>query len=190
MENFEPMKKEQDFEKVIKTAAIILSSGSPSWDAMATAFEGLFYFLKTDTYTASNSDYIKKSSTGGRMVDSNLERILERFAHPKAINLLAIAATQHTSNVSTDYADDIYNDLVAGRLVIVDQSSGEPKINESVAERVMWKIFRANQKLFREGKTPPDISIYIEEAHNLLPSDKETDYSDVWVRTAKEGANT
>jgi len=110
------------------------------------------------------------------------------FAHPKAVNLLGLAASQHTSNVSTDYADNIYNDLVAGKLVIIDQSSGEPAINKSVAERVMWKIFRANQQDFRTGKTPPDILIYIEEAHNLLPSDKETDLNDVWVRTAKEGA--
>ena len=188
MQDFHPTKKEQDFEQAIKTSASILSSSSPGWDALATAFEGLFYFLKTDAYTAFNTQYIKDSSTGQGWADSDLERVLEMFVHPKATNLLGIVVTQHTSKVSTDYADDIYNDLVAGRLVIIDQSSGEPKINESVAERVMWKIFRSNQKVFREGKTPPDILIYIEEAHNLLPSDKETDLSDIWVRTAKEGA--
>jgi len=190
MEGFEPAKnkKEQDVQQSILTSASILSSASPSWDALATAFEGLFNFLKTDTYTAFNTKYIKDSSTGQSWADSDLERILEMFAHPKAVNLLGLAASQHTSNVSTDYADDIYNDLVSGKLVVVDQSSGEPAINKSVAERVMWKIFRENQQDFRTGKTPPDILIYIEEAHNLLPSDKETDLNDVWVRTAKEGA--
>jgi hypothetical protein len=189
MDSFEPAnKKEQDFQQAIKTSASILSSASPSWDALAPAFEGLFYFLKTEAYTAFNTEYIKNSSTGQGWADSDFERILEMFAHPKAVNLLGLAVSQHTSNVSTDYADDIYNDLVAGRLVIIDQSSGEPAINESVAERVMWKIFRSNQQVFRVGETPPDILIYIEEAHNLLPSDKETDLGDVWVRTAKEGA--
>ena len=188
MQAFQPTKKEQDREQAIKTAASILSSSSLSWDSLATAFEGLFYFLKTETYTAFNTEYIKDSSTGQGWADSDFERVLEMFIHPKATNLLGIVAVQHTANVTTDYADDIYNDLVAGKLVILDQSSGEPEVNESVAKRVMWKIFRENQKIFREGTTPPDILVYIEEAHTLLPSDKETDLTDVWVRTAKEGA--
>jgi len=52
----------------------------------------------------------------------------------------------------------------------------------------MWKIFRSNQSIFRTGSFPPDILIYIEEAHNLLPAGNDMDLKDIWVRTAKEGA--
>lgn len=189
MVKFAPTKKaEQEYQHAVQLAGATLSSVSPDWDALSSAFEGLFSFLGTDDYAAFNADYIKKSSTGQGWADSDLVRILEMFTHPKAINLMGLVSSQHTPNVSTDYADDIYKDLVSGKLVVIDQSSGEPLINTSVAERVMWKVFRENQRLFRDGETPPDILIYIEEAHNLLPSDKESDLSDVWVRTAKEGA--
>ena len=80
--------------------------------------------------------------------------------------------------------------------MIVDQSTGDPKMNETAARDVMKAIFRAQQHAFihpepvgdsGELSKPPAVLVYVEEAHTLLPRDS-SDMSDVWVRSAKEGA--
>ena len=84
--------------------------------------------------------------------------------------------------------------------MIIDQSSGEPRQNRDAAERIMWKIFRAQQELFRKAQqiaSGPDVDgemknhmlVYVEEAHNLLPRAGGTDtLQTVWARMAKEGS--
>ena len=180
-------KKDKDKEQPIKTAAAALSNVALSWDALATAFEGLWYFLKTSAYADFNTDYIKRSTSGEGWADSDLERLLEMFAFPKTTNLLGLVKDRHAVTASGDYADAIYQDLADGKLVIVDQSSGEPELNKSAADRIMWRVFSANQALFRDGQPQPEVLVYVEEAHNLLPEGSNLDLKDVWVRTAKEG---
>jgi DNA helicase HerA-like ATPase len=74
-------------------------------------------------------------------------------------------------------------------LVVVDQSTGDPELNQSSAKRIITQIFKGQQKYFIQGRQDiPHILVYLEEAHNLLPSGSDFDTKDRWVRTAKEGA--
>ncbi|HQX18070.1 MAG TPA: DUF87 domain-containing protein, partial [Anaerolineales bacterium] len=194
--NPELLKKMQNVESdsdnadKFRSAADIFSKANPSWSALANAFEILFDFMKLKEYAEFEYWYINErtQASGDPWADEDLKKILEMHSRPNGARQIGKARNLHTDSTKTDYADDIYKDLKDGKLVIVDQSSGEPEVNDSSARRIMWKIFRENQQVFREGDTPPDILVYLEEAHTLLPSDKETDTNDVWVRTAKEGA--
>ena len=110
---------------------------------------------------------------------------------------------RHSPAVGSDYSTEIIDELVNGKLVIVDQSVGSPLEIKHSAERIMWALFNCqkgvfisppqdeNGQLIRDEngniKSPPDIIVYVEEAHNLLPA-QNADLESVWPRIAKEGS--
>lgn len=182
-----------DDEVAYHAAGLAFSNATPNWGQIADAFESLEKFIRggQDTgYKDFENWYISQrpGASGDRWADEDFKKVLGIFQYPNGVRRIGKAATQHTASTNTDYAVDIYKDLVAGKLVIIDQSNGDPELNESSARRVMSYIFEQNKQSFTSGNTPSDIIVYLEEAHNLLPSDKEKDYKDIWVRTAKEGA--
>jgi hypothetical protein len=172
-----------------KSAAKVFGTDSPTLQQLAGAFESLDKFIRENKeYKTFENNYVQKSKSGNTWADEDLKKIIGIFQYPNGTRKIGKAKEQHSADTSSDYAEDIYNHLIQGKLVVIDQSTGEPDLNKSSAERIMWYIFRKNQNVFRNGGQPPEILVYIEEAHNILPSGSDLKLTDVWVRTAKEGA--
>ncbi|WP_300283881.1 DUF87 domain-containing protein [uncultured Alistipes sp.] len=175
-----------------QSAAQTFSTANPSLHQLANAFESLDKFIRDrdSGYQAFETTYVNRSNgSGDRWADEDLKKIIGVFQYPNGTRKIGKAAEQHSAETTVDYTEDIYNHLVAGRLVIIDQSSGEPDLNKSSANRIMTKIFRENQRRFIQGNSDiPEILVYVEEAHNILPAGNNMDLSDMWVRAAKEGA--
>ena len=175
-----------------QSAAQIFGNPNPTWQQLANAFESLDKFIRDSRsgYQAFESAYVNRTNgSGERWADEDLKKIIGIFQYPNGTRKIGKASEQHSANTTNDYAEDVYNHLVQGELVIIDQSSGEPELNKSSATRIMTKIFKENQRKFIQGVTNiPEILVYIEEAHNILPAGNDLNLSDIWVRTAKEGA--
>lgn len=175
-----------------QSAAQIFGNSAPTWGQLANAFETLDKFMRDSKsgYQAFETAYVNlANSSGDRWADEDLKKIIGIFQYPNGTRKIGKAAEQHSADTTSDYAEDIYNHLVQGKLVIIDQSSGEPELNKSSAKRIMTRIFKDNQRKFIHGKTDiPEILVYLEEAHNILPAGNDLDLTDVWVRTAKEGS--
>lgn len=100
--------------------------------------------------------------------------------------VLAPAKKYHSPRRSQEVSAEIYAHLTAGRIVILDLSLGDLRIRERISEEIARHVLNSSMKEFVEGRRPPEIMIYIEEAHNLIGRDADLD--ETWPKIAKEGA--
>ena len=96
------------------------------------------------------------------------------------------ARMYHTKERMVDVSHEIYKHLCNGKIVILDLSVGNASLREKISKKIASYIFNASMDCFTQGETPPNIVLYIEEAHNLIG--RENKLTDTWPRIAKEGA--
>lgn len=94
----------------------------------------------------------------------------------------------HTETVDEPFDTEIIKSLRAGKIVIVDLSQGDPKVQELFSGKICVKIFEDAMKKFTDLKANNFIQFYFEEAHNLFPKKDDKDLKQVYNRLAKEGA--
>ena len=140
----------------------------------------------------ANEEEPLKSSSGKDWVDDALKTLLDMIAQRQGktyisgFKILADAVKYHSPQRTSEVADEIYDYLRDGKIVILDLSVGDARIREKISTRIAQKIFQKSMEIFVQGETPPNIVVYIEEAHNLIG--RGMDLTETWPRLAKEGA--
>lgn len=185
-------------QRQVKAAADVLGEDKPPWDSFVEACKGLQKFIedKDSGYGGFDSAY-RKGHAGRAWADDALKNLLAIYRYPNGVVQFRNMGRQHSSQATKDYAAEIVDDLRDGKLVIFDQSTGDPDQNVNAAERILWAIFNRQKQDFVEPQEdnegnlvpPPPIMVYLEEAHNLLPaSGGKDELKTIWARTAKEGS--
>lgn len=142
---------------------------------------------------AVNRTSLLKSSSGDNWVDDDTKAILNMIAckndkdsYINGYKILVNAIKFHSPRRSQEVGEEIYNYLLEGKIVILDLSVGDATLREKISKQIAQVIFNKSMSYFLDGKTPPNVVIYIEEAHNLIG--KDMDLTETWPRLAKEGA--
>ncbi|MGW4324212.1 ATP-binding protein [Streptomyces sp. NPDC004684] len=94
----------------------------------------------------------------------------------------------HGPESAGDVAELLWQDMVAGRLSIVDLSSGNELVAKVMSERIVTHLLNKAGERFREDADPLEMQIVVEEAHNLFERGGRDVADDPWVRLSKEAA--
>lgn len=125
-------------------------------------------------------------------IDSGLAAILALFRGSvgSGFRLLEPLRIYHAPNRDQDYAAEVLEELIAGKIVIVDLSLGTETVLKFSSERIINYLLEDAARRFAQGLEPYSIQIYIEEAHRLFNRDRMSgpEEADPYVRLAKEAA--
>lgn len=95
----------------------------------------------------------------------------------------------HSPSASDDYAPRVYNDLVDGKIVVVDLSRGSEGVLQFASERIIRLLLTNAAERFRSGLAPHRMQLFLEEAQRLFDRAKFAEKladRDPYVRLARE----
>ena len=153
------------------------------------------------TWVADNQDdqFFKdyRSKNGHDWTDEELKALLVVLTRKRNLSgaaslagyrKLAPLKDYHTIQSETAFETDIVDCLRRGDIVIIDLSQGDPKIQQTYADKICKSLFSSSMNNFVNNRPNNFIQFYFEEAHNLFPQKDDKDLSQIYNRIAKEGA--
>lgn len=126
--------------------------------------------------------------------DGSLVEFKKQFAQYEKGRSGVVAAFQrikelHTNDSSGDLRAHIWEDIKAGKLIIVDLSVGSPATITTLSELIVESLIQHSSERFTSGLKAVKYQIVVEEAHNLFSRQGAKENAmDPWVRLSKEGA--
>ncbi len=179
-----------NFKIVFEANAGIRNKVNPSVDPAngLTATQAGEWFqlarqIQDELITASGADWIDPDTNV--LMNLLLQRN-DQGAYIPGFRVLQPYRDYHAPNRTTDVCDELYQHLVAGKIVILDLSVGDPVQRERLGKRIAQHILRHSMGAFNSGQHAPHIVIYVEEAHNIIGRNEPL--TEVWPTIAKEGA--
>ena len=177
-----------------------------------TLDEAVAWFLAAREANRDDTQGPLQSSSGGEWLDSDAVAMLNMLANKNAndsyINgykTLKTARDYHSPRRDDEVANEIYEELKNGKIVILDLSVGEARLRERISKQIAETVFVRSMRTFTGQdqspgagaagngagaaagpRRPPAIVVFVEEAHNLLGRGMEL--TETWPRLAKEGA--
>ncbi len=176
--------------------ADLLDQNTMTWDVAANFVKAFAMWVRSNDFQNFDRDYAVKHQ-GRNWSDPHLQGLLRFYENTRGRAVARNVMVWHDTNSADDYAETVVRQVRDGNLVIVDQLLGDPDLNRQAAERIVKRLFSAQQQTFvtpqvddttGEIVKPPHVIIYAEEAHTLLPKSGEDDNTNIWARIAKEGA--
>lgn len=143
--------------------------------------------------TSFSGDKIIVSSSGKDWVDDELGAILNLLACKNSndsfitgYKLISNYKKYHSSRRDGEVGEEIFNHLKNGKIIIIDLSVGDATLREKISKQIARDVFNKSMNIFINGQNPPNVVIYVEEAHNLIG--KSMELTETWPKLAKEGA--
>jgi hypothetical protein len=175
-----------------------------------TLDEAVIWFLAARQANRDLAQGPLPSSGGGEWLDSDAVAMLnmlanknEKDSYINGYKSLKLARDYHSPRRDDEVANEVYDHLRNGKIVILDLSVGEAHLRERISKQIADTLFARSMRTFtgqeqvvsgstgngsaaQEPRRPPAIVVFVEEAHNLLGRGMEL--TETWPRLAKEGA--
>jgi hypothetical protein len=147
-----------------------------------------------DQQKAAGQDIVGfPSASGEPWVDTRIEAYLNVLARANSrgnsiygYRTIAPHTEYHSPQRTADVVNEIIDHMLKGKIVILDLSAGPVEVRTVLSERIARQIFERSFATMNAGHIPPNMVIYVEEAHNLIG--KKEELTATWPRIAKEGA--